>query len=201
MRRLSPASRPTSRRLAAVLPLLLAVLPLLLGPVAPAGAATVVQHSTFRAISLDGDYGVFTECTATEYFVHVGENSDGVVTVYYASFTTDDCTGEQGYVYGSAPADQFQLTGNLHSARLVATIPLTDGETGEPAGQISVDDTWTAFGPVSMTTVVDRDVVPGDHVVVRRTTGTVRTAKVTGNLPLDLGYLGWQTRSEVTITH
>jgi hypothetical protein len=199
MRRLFLAPRSGLRRTAAVL----AVLPLLvaLGLPAPANAANEVRHSTSRGLSLDGDYGVFDECSFTEYFVHAGEDAEGVITVYYAAFSTDDCTGEQGYVFGTAAADQFTLTGNLHSAHLVATIPLTDGYTGEPAGEITIDDTWTAFGPVSVTTVVERDHVPGDYLVLRRTTGTVRTAEVTGNLPLDLGYLGWGTRSELTVTH
>jgi hypothetical protein len=188
-RRRSRSRRPFLAALG-VLTLVLAAVP------ATAQAATQVFKQTFREYTVDGYGSTNDGCTASATTLNAGDT-----TVLYSSWSVNSCTGEALYLYGRAAPTTFDVRGNLATAHVVATIPLTNVDTGEPAGQIVVDETWTATQQATKGTYSYTTNLPGEYRYSSRSKGNVAPATVTGTLALDDGNIWKITMMEVSVTH
>jgi hypothetical protein len=110
---------------------------------------------------------------------------------------------------GQAAPSTLVFGSGLSGATLVATIPMTNEITGNPAGTAEVDVSWTGFGPVTkqMNTLHVKE--PGLSIT-RHSSGTNRMASATGSIlfadtefvtVLQQGGLDTMTNSEVDIQH
>ncbi|KGM01122.1 hypothetical protein Q760_03695 [Cellulomonas cellasea DSM 20118] len=166
---------------------------------APSGAqaATDVYHQSFRGLFLDGWTSTDDGCTTT----FVGAASDETTT-WYANESYNRCTGEGSGVLGSATPTTFTLRGNLSSGHVVATIPLTDLYTGEPAGEILVDNTWTATAKPTKSTWVTSVNLPGSFRYTNRLTALSAPATATGTVPMeDSGTVGRSSWMYIQVSH
>lgn len=183
------------RLTAAVATCALTALALVLAP-ATAGAATDVYKERFRGVVLDGSTSVDDSCTSTSTRVVAD-----ATRVLYVRVIRDGCTGEISGVFGEAPPTVFDARGNLATARVVATIPLVDLLTGSPAGEIVVDDTWTATGRAAKSKSTFRTNLPGELLYSQSSIGSTAPATVTGTVPLESGSLWEYNTMVITITH
>jgi hypothetical protein len=88
-----------------------------------------------------------------------------------------------GIIFATGSTDAFQMTIDplLRKARLRAKIPVTNQVTNGP-GDVDVDLTWDAFGPLEVNPGESRTVFPDGTVVVEHLLGKSRAASVTGTV-------------------
>jgi hypothetical protein len=86
------------------------------------------------------------------------------------------------------------------AAHVVATIPLIDAFTNEPAGQIVVDNTWTATQKPTKSKNSSSENLPGEFHLTTRFSGTAAPATVTGTVPLESGQLARWASWYVSVT-
>jgi len=193
-----PSRRRSSARrgiVAALATVLLVPVMVALGP-ATAHAAIWVWSQHARDLTVSAYGSTDDGCTTTSTTLDAS-----ATRVLYSAWSYNACTGEESGVYGWTAPTSFSVRGNLATAHVVATIPLTNAYTGEPAGQILVDDTWTATERATTSTYSYTANVPGEYRYISRSSGSVSPAVVTGTVPLDEGYV-WKIRSmEISVTH
>ena len=180
---------------AAVATCALTALALVLAP-ATADAATDVYKERFRGVVLEGTTSVDDSCTSTSTRVVAD-----ATRVLYVRVIRDGCTGEFSGVFGEAPPTVFDARGNLATAHVVATIPLVDVLTGSPAGEIVVDDTWTATDRAAKSKSTFRTNLPGQLLYSQSSIGSTAPASVTGTVPLESGSLWEFNTMTITISH
>jgi hypothetical protein len=114
------------------------------------------------------------------YILVVVRGSNRGWQVDYYSEITDLGTGSTiNIVTGSTIPTEFTLKQPLSSAHLQATIPLQDYDSN-PAGTASIDLTWTASGPLTTSTVIDKSTSHGGGFYMLRVRGSSRAASVAG---------------------
>jgi hypothetical protein len=90
----------------------------------------------------DGCYGIATYVRYAESVIQ--EDGPPVVTPPLTSVEvtyTNGCTGESYFLQGGTNIQNVSITGDLGSARLTATVPVSDGVQ---SATIQLDVTWTA---------------------------------------------------------
>jgi len=193
--RRSGASRRRSTAQWVVLPCVASALALALTSTAAAAAVEVYKQS-FREQTVSAYASTQDGCTSTSTTVDAG-----ATRVVYTHFTYDACTGEATALLGSAPPTTFDVRGNLSTAHLVATVPLTNLGTGEPAGQVVIDDTWTATQQATKGKYSYSTNTPGEYRYSSRSAANQAPATVTGTVAFDYGYIWKVTMMEISVTH
>lgn len=167
---------------------LLLVVPLALIAVAvfPTSADADIQKYRFqsRGTVVQANDETFDGCVYEYTAVFASES-----WVDYFSYTYNECTGEESYVTGSAVPSVFQVTKNLSSAHVVATIPLYN-DMGEYLGDVLLDNTWTATGSAVRERSSYTTQLPGSFRYTYRSNGTSAPATVTGTIPFSYGSIG-----------
>jgi hypothetical protein len=145
----------------------------------------------FKGFTAEASYSNVDQTTCasgvyTYYSVYATDNvvtnpsnaaSGPLVSVFYG--TWNNCSSTYSS-YGATVPAAIQTTGELGSASLQATVPLHDW-SNNPGPTLTVNLTWTGFGPLS-TTVEDMTTRTGDSVFKSRFTGTNRMAQATGTI-------------------
>lgn len=122
--------------------------------------------------------------------------------VIYVSSSVNTCTGERTEITGSAVPTVFKVTSRLGSAHIVATIPLSDASTGASAGELTIDETFTATRPADRVyNGHSHFLLPGIAVVVDNFSGTTRQGVVTGTIDFDFAVLANVTDMSVSVFH
>jgi hypothetical protein len=172
-----------------------------LAPARPASAKVDVSIFKLKDRSLDADFEDASDdgCFVTQTHVHFAEAvifQSGTpptvqppttqVTVIYSNA----CTGEFFELDGGTAQQSFQIAGDLGHALLIATVPVTDPDTGTLNANVSVNLTWTANAALQR--VKNKTVTRGPGTIeVDRTDVEVRTADVSGSvaavLPIQAG--------------
>ena len=160
-----------------------------------AQAATSVFQQSFRGPGVSGYASTQEGCIRTSTTVDAD-----ATRVFYSFTVSDDCAGVATVVFGSAPPTTFSVRGNLATGHVVATIPLR-GADGLPAGEVLVDDTWTATEPATKGTYVYTENLPGEYRYSSRASGSRAAATVVGTVPLDEGYVWKTNQREISVTH
>lgn len=160
------------------------------------GACFVMTGSTptcqFKGFTADSYYSSYDTSTCadgvyTYYSVYAADNvqfdpsnpSTGgpLVAVFYSQW--NNCTYDYSSYYGEATGS-IKTTGDLGSATAQATIQLQDWSYNM-GPTVTVDVTWTGFGPIS-TVTNDISSRNGDTIYRSRFTGSNRMAMVTGTI-------------------
>lgn len=178
--------------------LIVAVTACFIGPIQAAQAATDVYHEHIRGLAVLGtsSSGSADGCLETGAYLFSDKT-----TTSYQSYSYNYCTEVYEFVYGTAAPTTFKVTGNLASAHVVATIALVDLYTGQSAGQITVDETFTANAAAETSTYAESDHVPGEYLLRYRVSMTSRSADATGTLTFnDYAAIGKGTSATVRIT-
>lgn len=110
---------------------------------------------------------------------------------------------------GSTFSSTFQVSKNLSSASLSATIPVFDAVSGNPLFNVSVSQTWTATGPLSIESSTSHFHTKG-FTINSHFTGRFRNATASGTVsdgttnftpsPSGFAQIGTFTSAEVDIT-
>jgi hypothetical protein len=142
---------------------------------APVSAAATVLHVRYDdefafaytdTFSADG-------CLVVSRSAGTGTTPDGSTTMYYASASSNKCTGEVFYnVWGQGPTQAYDFART--SVHAIATVPLSDGT------QIHLDLTWQGTGVIEHSVSTSVNLVPGvsvDRVAIH---GTAQQATVSG---------------------
>jgi hypothetical protein len=127
------------------------------------------------------------ECTTTHATVAgtrqiVNKTEETVASGYFTNYNA--CTGAYsegtGYTVVSDPT-AFTLDKQLKSARLAATVPMYDINTGYLVGDMHIDLTWTGTGELSRDPIKRTD-ESGKCKVKFSSKGTSRLADVSGSI-------------------
>ena len=160
----------------------IALLTLLISTTTPASAATV--HNThFRGNSVYTYSETYDGCGYGYASLSVSQVQPAPPTLFYYA-SGYNCTPEGGYYYYCAEGlpTTYNVGGNLSTARVTATVSLTDC-AGTSIGQSkNLDVTWTATSPVSKGGYSSRNAVPGYYVESYRVNGKSRSASVSGSI-------------------
>ena len=100
--------------------------------------------------------------------------------VTYARDSGNLCTGEWEAATGTAVPDVFKVTGLVASGRLVATVPLTNYYTNEPAGSVDLDLVLAGAGEAQTTEIRQMTHDADGSLAVERTRYTERMVTVSG---------------------
>ena len=158
----------------------LTLLAMLILPAAPSSAATVYKFST-KGDALYGSSYITDGCSYAVESVDVADSKKTAPTISYIAYGYDCNTGSSYTYYGSGTPSTFEFDNNLSSAHIEADLALYDYYTGAPIGQKSLDLTWTGTGPVTKGIYKYRTTVDGQYKDSYRTSGTSRSASVTGS--------------------
>jgi hypothetical protein len=140
-------------------------------------------------------------CQQTYWSFQAYIDIDGRPSVDYSRTTSDICFGEHRTVVGHTYDAVIEISG-LHSARVVATISLTEWPPpGQPAGEVRIDNTFTAFGAAETGQSRLVDHVPGTSMFLVISNGRWRQAESTGALPLDFAAITNNTSVYLQVYH
>lgn len=160
------------------------------------GACFILTGSTptcqFKGFTADSEYSSYDTSTCpdgvyTYYTVYAADNvqidpsnpttGGPLVAVFYSQW--NNCTSDYSSYFGEG-AGSIKTTGDLGSATAQATIQLQDW-TYDMGPTVTVDVTWTGFGPISTITdnISSRN---GDTIYRSRFTGSNRMAMVNGTI-------------------
>jgi hypothetical protein len=157
-------------------------------PVRPAAATAQISSFGLRDRSLiaDFEYASNDACIVTQTHIQFSEAvifQSGTpptiqppttqVTIDYSNA----CTGEFFELTGGTLQQTVQVAGDLSTATLVATVPVTDGVSNNAS--VSVNVTWTANAPIQQvkSTTVSHD---AKTLTINRVNVEARTANVVG---------------------
>lgn len=104
-------------------------------------------------------------------------------TATYSLAFVNRCTSQRRWIFGTAPTTTYRVAPSLSSAHVVATIPMTDVDTGAVAGTVYVDDVWTATDRAIRTHGSNTIKVPGVYIQHSVFHGIFRPAEVSGTQP------------------
>jgi hypothetical protein len=158
-----------------------------------ASAGTFVQAGVVDGDSVIGGGSTVSAdgCLHTDWFMQANIDFDGRHEVNYFSSTADICRGERTVVTGQTYDAVVEIS-SLHSARVVATVPLSDG------GELRIDNTFDAFGPVE--TGHSKFVLRFDRTMLQViSNGQSKQALSTGALPLDFAVITQAISANVLI--
>ncbi len=124
------------------------------------GGCTTAQTSTCQFTGLsalaqfqgssDGCMYFGANVYAFQNVLHGPPDAPTSQAAVYLSVQSFDCnTGTWDSASGQSFDITFTVVNPLQSAHLVATVPVTDDYTGNPAGTITVDVTWQGYGPTA----------------------------------------------------
>lgn len=190
-------SRPSAvrRMIAFAMIVPMAVVALLLAPTS-ATAAEVVKYR-LKGTVVSGYSETWDECAVTGTYVTASKDS-----VYYSVSTYDWCTDQGSYVQGTAEPTIFKATEGASSVHVVATIALSDWETGASEGEVYLDNTWTATTDMIRSKYSYSTTLPGEYRYSTRFNGAFAEATVTGTVPLDsYASVGRYQSLDITVTH
>jgi hypothetical protein len=175
-----------------------ALLMLLSFAATPASAATVynsrISGSAVYASSQTSD-----GCSYTYESVSVYQTKPAAPTLFYYASGYNCATGESYYYCAEGSPTTYSIGGNLSTARVIATVSLTDCQGTSTGLTENIDVTWTATSPVFKGAYSSRSTVPGYYVDTYRSSGQFRYASVSGSITGD-GYISTSTSGSHTVS-
>jgi hypothetical protein len=181
------------RVIAAAVAVLLVAMTFVLVTAPAASASTFVQTDVIDGDSVIGGGSSVSPdgCLQTDWSFQANIDFDGRHSVSYFSSTADICRGERTLVTGQTYDGVVEIS-SLRSARVVATVPLSDG------GEVRIDNTFDAFGPAE--TGNSKFVLRFDRTMLQIiSNGQWKQALSGGALPLDFAVITQATSAEVLI--
>ena len=112
---------------------------------------------TVKGNSAFAEFESFTDCVGTQAFVNVSDQvshnppaaANTSLGVFVGISQFDFCAGTSiKDIFGQSSDATFTVNGSLDAATLVASIPVTDFDSGA-TGTITVNLTFQGFGPIS----------------------------------------------------
>jgi hypothetical protein len=200
---MSPSSFTMLRRLASVLATPSLVLAVVSATPAAAGAAdTQVTKFKLRGLTVtaSGQIPSSDPCLQDTLVDLWAGTADAGLRVYISQWSYNRCTQVGAFQYGSAAPTTYKVLGSLASAHIVATVPLQT-DSGDPAGTVHVDNTWTATAPAVRETETETESYPGGYMHRYSFKGTFRLAEVTGSAPLTEGRILRANVLSITVWH
>ena len=187
------------RALVAALAVVSAALMLLLVAAPTANAANFIQHNIGKGhtINASGSSISADGCLHTDWSMFTGTNSDGTGFVSYTRSIFDGCYGELTYVTGTSHTGLVEASA-LTSARVVATIALADGRTGAPAGEVSINNTFTGFGPAETGRTAFQELTD-QHMFQYTSAGQWKQATSTGTVHFDFAQISKSAGHQILI--
>jgi hypothetical protein len=168
---------------------------------APAATASIYVESGvahFGVVTGGGSSVSADGCVQRGWSFQAYITSDGLPNVDYFASTSNVCWGEHTWVTGQTYDAVIETTA-LRSARVVATVPLIDRD-GQPAGDVRIDNTFTAFGRAEVGR--SKIVFSSDGMRLQAVSnGQWRQALSSGALPLDFAAITSNTSSTLLIIH
>jgi hypothetical protein len=132
-------------------------------------------------------------CVETGWAFQAYITFDGLPNVDYFEFTSDRCFGQHTFVSGQTYNAVIE-TRALKSARVVATVPLTDGRS------VRIDNTFDAYGAADVGH--SKIEIRFDRTMLQvMSNGQWREATSTGALPLNFATITQNTSHVVLVIH
>lgn len=195
--------RTSAHRVIATIMTLATAVVLALATSPPTNAATWHETSVFSGelISSGGSSMSADGCRETTWFIQAGKSYDGTNFASYYRSTWDICYSEAvESASGETHSDVSLESTPLRSARVVATVPITDSRTGDPAGEVRIDNTFSAYGPAHADQYASVDRF-GDMMLQITSSGTWREATSIGGMKMDFATLTRGTSHTLVLMH
>jgi len=130
------------------------------------------------------------------------------VGAYLVITRVDSCLATTSVWQGFSDTVTYTYDRRLTQAHLTGTVVACDPDTGVSCLTLSVDLTWSGFGPAAIVRDKTRT-ISGEFLLITRLRAELRSAVVTGTVsdgttnytpaPSYAGYMAWATTREVTV--